>query len=122
MTVERMAQLADAVRQVMAKPMKAKAAFRLAVGTKPLREQYNLYDSARQDLFKRFGEPAENGMVKIRAESMEDFRREMEDLARDDVEVADFRINLSDIEDIDIPGSVIETLAEYIVDTRKEGA
>lgn len=122
MTVERMAQLADAVRQIMAKPMKAKAAFRLSVGTKPLREQFNLYESARQDLFKRFGEPAENGMVKIRAESIDDFRKEMEDLARDDVEVADFRINLSDIEDIDIPGSVIETLAEYIVDTRKEGA
>lgn len=117
-----MAQLADAVRQIMAKPMKAKAAFRLSVGTKPLREQFNLYESARQDLFKRFGEPAENGMVKIRAESIDDFRKEMEDLARDDVEVADFRINLSDIEDIDIPGSVIETLAEYIVDTRKEGA
>ncbi len=118
MKLNELVPIGTAVKELLAKPMKAKTAFKITVATKEVREHMNEFDSQREKLVKEYGTPSETqqGMYTFAVDKGALFTKELEDLLDEEVTIKPFTIKVTDIEDLEVQGETIAVLMPYLVE------
>ena len=88
LTLRDIAPMIESLNNVMNLPLPAKESYRLGVAAKLIQDRITVYEKARQNLVAKYGGRLEQeGVIRVKAEHIEDFNKEIEGLLKEEVEV-----------------------------------
>lgn len=106
----------DPLTKLIQKDMPIKCAVKLKRLVKKLEEELKIFDEARMDLFKKYGEEQEDQKIMVKEENAPEFNKEFNDLASIEIEVDFEPISVEDFGDkVDISANDLISLEKIIV-------
>lgn len=113
-------------------PLPVKYSFRLSKVMKVLQDELQQFETAKQDLFKKLGEPAESDsdnqqpnmqgtQYKIKPENIDQFQTEMQQLLEEEITLEFNPIPLSVVEETNMTIADMVNLEIFFEDDSEEG-
>jgi hypothetical protein len=88
--------------------------YRLSKLIKKVNEELTDFESSRQKLFEKYGEPADNNSITVKPECQQDFLADLNNLLAETVELPDIKININDIADVKFSAFEITQIEPWI--------
>lgn len=101
------------LRQAADRRLPARASFAIVRNIKTLQPIVDDFRESYQSLLDRYAEPIENDQYQVKAENIQEFNNELDNLYNLDINLEIVKIKFSDIEDFDF--SLEETEALYFM-------
>ena len=112
----------EVLKKLAGQPLRGKVAFQISKILKRLEDELTLFNNTRVDIIKKYSQTNENGElisdengnVKLKEETIEDFNKEITELLNMEIEIDANRIALEDIENVDFTPAEMTLLMPLI--------
>lgn len=112
----------EVLKKLAGQPLRGKVAFQISKILKRLEDELTLFNNTRVDIIKKYSQTNENGElisdengnVKLKEETIEDFNKEITELLNMEIEIDANKIALEDIENVDFTPAEMTLLMPLI--------
>ena len=112
----------EVLKKLAGQPLRGKVAFQISKILKRLEDELTLFNNTRVDIIKKYSQTDENGElisdengnVKLKEETIEDFNKEITELLNMEIEIDANKIALEDIENVDFTPAEMTLLMPLI--------
>ena len=112
----------EVLKKLAGQPLRGKVAFQISKILKRLEDELTLFNNTRVEIIKKYSQTDENGElisdengnVKLKEETIEDFNKEITELLNMEIEIDANRIALEDIENVDFTPAEMTLLMPLI--------
>ena len=113
---------ADIMRELSGKSLKGRAAFRVARLLREVEKEFTLFNEKRVDLIREYAQKDENGEIKseengnvtLDPDRLTEFYQKLEELLNAEVEINAERIDINDLDDIELTPAQVINLEPFI--------
>ena len=112
----------EVLKKLAGQPLRGKVAFQISKILKRLEDELTLFNNTRVEIIKKYSQTDENGElisdengnVKLKEETIEDFNKEITELLNMEIEIDANKIALEDIENVDFTPAEMTLLMPLI--------
>lgn len=122
LTLRDMAPMVNSFNVILNLPLPARDAYRLGIAAKQIQERVVVYEQTRQNLIKKYGEtietPQKETVMRVKAEHIDAFTKELEPLLEETLEVNMEPISLDTVGDSKLNAIDMLNLAPFFCEPK----